>query len=337
MKVLLTLDYELFNGAVGGTIQNCLIEPINHLIPILEKHNAKITLFVDACFLLRLEELKSSNNELECDWQHIVDHLRRLSQNGHDIQLHLHPQWINAEYINGIWYSELKDYKLSDLPVHVARTLFSRGCDIIHRITGKRPIAFRAGDYCAQTYTDLFDVMKENNLIIDSSVFRKKKVINQREWFDYTNIPASLKYNFSRNIIMEDPNGCFTEVSIPTFSHSKLSLLLKKKSLNKLGLSNKPWGDGTSSTGGTLEKGIKKVIAKMKLYLKPTRFAMSLDGISCAYLKDNYNDAKKEGKEYVMIMGHPKTFSPLSLHLYDEFLSYIDSTDKCEPISSIIK
>lgn len=336
MKILLTLDYELYNGKYGGSVRKCLIEPMEKLIPILDTYNAKITLFVDACFLLRLLDCKESMPDLENDWKMIVSQLNQLSSQGHDIQLHLHPQWLDATYENGLWYSNINKYKLSDLSSYDAKALFEKGCTLIERITGKRPIAFRAGDYCAQTYTELHDTMRSNGLLIDSSVFRYKKAINRREWFDYTNIPDALIYRFKSRVDVVDNTGDLIELSIPTVTHGKISLLLKKLAVKNSNFSNRPWGDGLSSTGGSMEKGLNKIVAKFVLYLKPSRFAMSLDGISSAYLLSDYHRARKNKAEYVMIMGHPKTFSPYSLKCYELFLRNVYNEAESIPISKMI-
>lgn len=335
MKILLTLDYELFNGKCGGSVTKCLIEPMKKLLPILDTYNAKITLFVDACFLLRLNELKTSTPSLEMDWNMIVSQLKQLSDQGHDVQLHLHPQWLDAAFKDGLWYSNIDTYKLSDIDPQRAKSLFEKGCLLIEQITGKRPIAFRAGDYCAQTYTELSNTMKENGLFVDSSVFRHKKTINQREWFDYSNIPEFFMYRFKFHIDARDDSGDLIEISIPTFKHGKISILKKKKLIKRCGYSNKPWGDGSSSTGGMMEKGIKKILAKLKLYLKPSRFAMSLDGISCAFLLSDYSRAVRNNADYVMIMGHPKTFSPFSLKCYADFLKHVNGESESVTVSKM--
>ena len=334
MNILLTLDYELFNGLVGGTVEKCLITPMNKLEEILDKYHFQVTLFVDACFLLSLKKYKQKNPIFEADWVQITSQLRRFSDKGHSIQLHLHPQWLNAKYYEGKWHSDLNLYKLADLTEYDAICLFFDGCELIKSITGKSPVAFRAGDYCAQTFKSLTSVLKQVGISIDSSVLRNKRVVNDREWFDYLNIPKDYNYRFSDSVTNCDNKGHLVEVSIPTYKHHPIDVFYRKKKIDKS--LSKTWGDGESSTGGKLDKGLMKYINRLKLLLNPIRMSASIDGISATYLEDIYKYEKRKKSPYMMIMGHPKTFTPLYLQIFEEFVSKMEADDKSITIENFV-
>ena len=57
----ITLDYELFMGARTGSINNSLIKPMTELDLMLDKYNIRTNLFVDSAYLLRLKQLKDTN------------------------------------------------------------------------------------------------------------------------------------------------------------------------------------------------------------------------------------------------------------------------------------
>ena len=78
MKVLLTLDYELFLGQKTGTIEKCLVQPMSLLSNALVDYGGRFTIFVDATYLLRLSQLASEQSELQEDFNMLVDHLRCL-------------------------------------------------------------------------------------------------------------------------------------------------------------------------------------------------------------------------------------------------------------------
>lgn len=335
MNVLLTLDYELYNGLIGGTVANCLIKPMEELEKIIDKHDFKITIFADACFLLTLKRLKANQAELEEDWIAISTQLKRFADKGHSVQLHLHPQWINAKFENGVWYSELNSYKLADLNERDAHKLFVEGCQLIKDITGHAPKAFRAGDYCAQTFGALAKAFSTVGIVIDSSVLRHKRAINKYEWFDYTKIPSSYIYKFTNCVTEMVPNGKYTEISIPTYKHNILELFFRRKKIRKM--ENSTWGDGKSSTGGQLDKGLKKYYNRINFILKPALMSASIDGISATYLRDIYKYEKKRKSSYMMIMGHPKTFTPYYLSLFDSFVSALDKDDCLITIEKMIR
>ena len=53
---LISLDYELFFGKNPGSVEHCMLYPTKQLLGVLNKHNSKVCLFVDAGFLLKLKE-----------------------------------------------------------------------------------------------------------------------------------------------------------------------------------------------------------------------------------------------------------------------------------------
>jgi len=325
MQILLTLDYELFNGNIGGSINNCLITPLNELEPILDRHNFKITIFVDTCFLSSLKKIKSGKPDLEHDWNQITTQLTRFAKKGHSIQLHLHPQWINAKYEDGKWFSDLSLYKLDDLPLQQAAKLFLEGSELIKEIVGTPPVAFRAGDYCIQKYRLLSDSLKNAGISIDSSVLRNKRTINDREWFDYSKIPTEYLYPFSTSVTEKDLQGPFFEVSIPTYRHNAIIAYLRRRKTKNRNIT--PWGDGKSSTGGNLETGLTRLIHRLSLLFCPVRMSASIDGVSATFLSEIYQKERRKESPYMLIMGHPKTFTPYYLELFDLFLTNINKND----------
>ena len=337
MKVLVTLDYELFNGKEGGTVTNCLINPMDAFLSTIDKHNVKITVFVDACFLLRLKELKEDDHNIKGDWEKVTENLRQLAETGHSIQLHLHPQWLKAKAIDGRWYSDLSLYKLSDLTEAESLELFKKGCTIIEEVTGIKPVAFRAGDYCAQTFKGLPQALRENGIIIDSSVLRGKSSKNEREWFDYSKIPDEYFYKFNNSVDVKDEEGIFLEISIPTYPHSLTEIYYRKKKVGRLGEITKSWGDGTSSTGTQLMSSREKVLHILHMLTKSNRMSASVDGISATFLDEIYRLERKKKSPYMLIMGHPKTFTPYYLDLFDSFLDRVEKDDQVCTIDKLLQ
>jgi len=320
MDVLLTLDYEMCNGLDSGTVQNCLITPTEELLKVLDKYNFKATFFVDTCFLIRLKQLKDSYPELEKDWDLITNQISRLAKEGHDIELHLHPNWYNATYIEGKWHSIMDDYKLSDMSPEVVDSMFSEGINLLESLTRQKVVAFRAGAYCLQTLKNYPDIFRKHGIKIDSSVNRYHSTKTEKwEWYDYMNIPSKYKYHFCNDVCVEDSNGDLIEVSIPSHNISFVNNYIARYRISKSSLSRKPWGDGKASVGGALYTGFKKLWVRIKAHLKPIFIVASIDSSSSYYLDSIYKKEKKAGY-YLLIMGHPKCLTPFSLRLFDEFL-----------------
>src|SRR5215470_17635236 len=102
MKIYLTLDYELFFGR-SGTAEKCMIEPAERIAQLCEKHNARCIFFVDAGYLDKLTYYAPRYSQLRREQQMVSDQLIRLSNAGHDVQLHVHPHWEGTVYDGKDW------------------------------------------------------------------------------------------------------------------------------------------------------------------------------------------------------------------------------------------
>lgn len=330
MKILLTLDYELFNGKKCGSVENCLIKPMEELLTILDKYDFKVTLFVDTVFINRLGELACEHEELRKEYDKIVSQLKDLYNNGHDLQLHIHPNWLYATYSNGQWSSVLTDYKLSDMSDGDVDRMFSEGVKFLAGITSDSQsiVAYRAGAYCIQTYKKFQEVFHKYGIIIDSSVYRHQKSITEKwQYYDYTSIPNEYLYRFSNDVCKKDVQGSLLEVSIPTYLMSKIQLFRHKCVVNGINKNEKKkWGDGLSSIN-TLDKKTLQILRIMKARLFPSRMVASIDSTNGYLLKKIYHREKRNNGEYMLIMGHPKNFTPYSLNCLNDFLFDIDKID----------
>lgn len=72
---LLSLDYELFFGDKPGSVEHCMIIPTQKLVKVLDRFNAKVSLFVDVGFLVKLKEYAPQYPELAKQYQQIQNQL----------------------------------------------------------------------------------------------------------------------------------------------------------------------------------------------------------------------------------------------------------------------
>ena len=326
---MLTLDYELFNGKKCGSVENCLLKPMRELLKVLDKYAFKATLFVDTVFINRLGEFAPKFPELQNEYSKIIEQLRNLYEQGHDLQLHIHPNWLHATYNDGQWTSVLTDYKLSDMTDEEVDRMFGDGINLLGSITGhpENIIAYRAGAYCIQTYSKFPEVFKKYGVLVDSSVFRHQKSITEKwQHYDYTDIPSDYSYSFSDNVCKKNTEGHFIEVSIPSYYMPKFSLLLYKKRIRKEGESIKKWGDGLASIN--VLDGKKKLYWRiLKARLSPSRVVASIDSTKGYFLTQIFNREKRMKREYMLIMGHPKNFTPYSLGCLDYLLMQTNNNE----------
>lgn len=333
MKIYLTLDYELFLGDKVGTVDNCLIKPTERLIGILNKYDAKATFFVDAAYLYRLCELKSDEQGLSADYDKIVQQLKWLVKNGHDMQLHIHPQWYNASYIEGKWQLTATYYKLSDLSEQDAYSLFRRSKDLLESITEKPVMAYRAGGYSIQTFQGVSRLFKEAGILVDSSALSKKKSPDGPQVYDYSRVAPGDIYRFNEDIATKEENGMFYELPITTCRQGFLSALkgTVEYHLTSTEIKRK-YGDGQPVKGSSQKK--KGIVAQLITDGKQWHPATIDNGGS----HNLWNIYRKNYKANVfVIIGHPKNLSEYSLHNLEVFLKQKDLNNRIEVVSSIIE
>ena len=90
-NIVLTLDYELFLGEKSGTVENCMIKPMNQLMNLCQKYHSTMTIFWDVMHYQKIIENLGRYPELQEDKLLIEAQIQALVKEGHDVQLHLHP------------------------------------------------------------------------------------------------------------------------------------------------------------------------------------------------------------------------------------------------------
>ncbi len=97
-NVLLTFDYELFQGKRSGSVENCMLLPTEKILSLLKKHKATAIFFIDMLYLCRLKELEGKSAKAKRDFELIEQQIIEIAKNGHYVFNHLHPHWLDAVY-----------------------------------------------------------------------------------------------------------------------------------------------------------------------------------------------------------------------------------------------
>jgi len=312
--MLISLDYELFFGPETGSPENCLLRPTRELVKLLNHHQAKLSLFVDVGYLVKLEEYSQQYSVIRSDLRKIQDQLRHLVEDGHDVQLHIHPHWENSIYDGRRWQIDTQRYRLQDFPLEEVHSIVKKYAETLRNISGHSVFAFRAGGWCIQPFKCIKDALLENGIWLDSTVYERGISTNPRREYDFSQLPEKGIWHFSDEPTIEDKHGEFTEIPI---SGIKISpFFFWKMAATKKVASSKhvQFGDGNP-------------IANSKHYYftrltRPTFSAVAIDGIKAGLLSKSFKYHLSRNPEAVFnVMGHPKSISPYSLEQLDLFLS----------------
>ena len=327
MKIAFTLDYELFLGSKTGSIENCLINPLNALEKAMG--NAHFTIFVDATYIYRISQLKLSNSELISQYDKLVEHLLHLRDNGHDLQLHIHPHWAYSSYKDGQWLLDHDHYKLSDLDINEAATLVNNSKQLLDDILGYKTTIFRAGGFSAQPTKMLASIFDESGIIADSTVCPGTSYNSTQQQFNYISAPSRDSYYFDDDICKFSDNARFIEFPLTMYRVSPL--FHWKLACNRL---------FSSDTHKTYGDGIAVKTTSDSIIQRLTRFhncPSTIDGYKANFLTKAYINSKKRGLSLFTVLGHPKLATPYSVGVVEKFVkNATSSSDVFVTLSELI-
>src|SRR4051794_1683502 len=114
VQLVLSDDWEL-RGDGSGNMRAIQFATLRRLCEVYEAHSLRLTINAEINQQLAHRRLSARHPELAAladEWEEMV---REAYQRGHDVQLHLHPQWSDAAYHDGRW--ELRGaWSLLDYP-----------------------------------------------------------------------------------------------------------------------------------------------------------------------------------------------------------------------------
>ena len=321
----ITLDYELFLNDLTGDVENCLIKPTEKLLEVLTINNVKATFFVDASYLLRLVELKDDKPSLQHDFETVVKQVKNIKDLGHTIALHIHPQWFYSQFDGKNWILDFDHYKLSDMPQELADKKFEQCLNLLKNISQSEIKAYRAGGYSVQGYKSFPNILVNNGIFVDSSVLCGMKNLTHLHNFDYSTIKKSSIYTFDKDVLTprDDGHGMVTEYPITTAKMS-FARYCYYKIKNRKVASNNNWGNGGDMPSHRKRGFIKNVFKKL---FTPVFTSASIDYQSFTFT-DYVLKKNDEKSSCIVIIGHPKNFSPASLSYLEKLLRNVDYSFK---------
>lgn len=210
IEFVFTLDYEIF-GDGSGSLKEHVLEPAKSLLKLFQEWNAHFVLFVEAAELEVINNEKSDPAILS-----VLEQVHEFYRSGHEIGLHLHPQWYRAKRESGKWRLDISEYNLCLLPEDRIRQIIARSIAFLRQVLKSHdysPFSFRAGNWLFQPTQTVARVLSEYGIRIDSSVFKGgflpdfgidyRPALNNA-WF----------WRFSRDAVIAEEKGLLLEVPI---------------------------------------------------------------------------------------------------------------------------
>jgi hypothetical protein len=174
LGLILSNDWELF-GDGSGDFYEIQYKPTEALLKTCEEHGAKLTLMAEVGQQWAHRELGDKEAwalEISQAWEYqLKDVIRRK----HDVQLHLHPQWLNATFRDNRWLLDYNEWAISALSPDRQEEYLKEGKQYLDKllmsvVPDYSCIGFRAGGYCIEPSQTVIQSLLKAGIVCDTSV-----------------------------------------------------------------------------------------------------------------------------------------------------------------------
>lgn len=327
LKILLTFDYELPLGGVQSYDKG-LFEPAEKLLMLANELGVPVVLFADICSAIRFRSWDTRY------YDQFKSQLQSALRDQHDVQLHIHPHWMETEFENRRFIPSPK-YGLSDFSDHTElpiETIIDMSVHALNEICteadpGYRCIAFRAGGYNVEPESRrILHALEQAGIRIESSVIPGLYQNFSFSKIDYRDAPRKSHWSISKDgpLISAGASG------IAEYPISRMPLTLPyltNRMTRKLRLRKQLRQRKYNNTG----KGYYAISQKQNLI---DRFRMALNPVVLTFdreyttLRDleqitDWNIRQFAGEEelYLTLISHPKSMGD---YHRDTMRQYVD-------------
>jgi hypothetical protein len=352
IDLILSLDYEIFGNGAGDVMRD-IIEPTSRLLDICDHHGAKLTIMFEVAEYWAFRKMEDKLNLGYSPANAMAEQAQNAISRGHDVQLHLHPQWIGAELKDRVWRVRIDQWCIAELPhglddkedEYSITGALSKGKRTLERIICPvKPtyecIAFRAGGFHIQPSRYVIPAMKIAGLLIDSSVVQGLYVKSPLWRCDFRKAESNFGYWWTMaddvcrsgpdyEQILELPVYSRLQSYITNLRWSKLRAELKRRKLES-------HYSGTIKQAGGIRSTYKLTQILQKLasthpvtvdFCKMNAQSM-IKAMEEVILTNGYRDDETERTVPVVLIGHSKDF--WNDKQLDSFLSTMESFSKHE-------
>ena len=287
MDILISIDYEV-SGDGKGDPDGQIIAPTGELLKVLSKFGLPATFFIE------VEELQAFEKWQPRTFSRIRKQLDTIVSEGHEIALHLHPQWRTPSF-------NLKDKTFTLNPEHSwIMGVDDTGSALVEYLDSRREtlndwldapknnpcvLGFRAGGYSCQNYDSLLSALIEVGFSYDASALVGVKRSGAYAEYDYSNVGGVACVTKDFCLL---PVSSWKSSKIENFSFK--SLLGGRQSISKQGKQD------LASSGA--------FAAMKKLFRAETR---PLDWTTSHYHHFCRQVIARENGPYLSLIGHTKT------------------------------
>ena len=182
-------DWEL-SGNGSGDVRRLQFEPLRRLVSIYNRLSIHGSFNAEVMQQITFRQHQDQHKELKVladEWDNVV---KETFRQGHDIQLHIHPQWQDAEYKDGRW-KLTSDWSILNYSREAALRMLQRGKEYLENLLREvdplyRCVSFRSGAWCIAPSPHMLDLLVELGIVFDMSIVAGVKYDTRNIKLDYT-------------------------------------------------------------------------------------------------------------------------------------------------------
>lgn len=182
-------DWEL-SGNGSGDIRQLQFEPLRRLTGIYNRLGIHGSFNAEVMQQITFRQHQDQHQGLRVLADEWDDTVKESFRQGHDIQLHLHPQWQNAEYQDGSW-KLTADWSILNYSREAALQMLQQGKDYLENLLKEidphyRCVSFRSGAWCIAPSPHMLNLLVELGIVFDMSIVAGVKYDTRNIKLDYT-------------------------------------------------------------------------------------------------------------------------------------------------------
>lgn len=347
-------DWEL-SGNGSGDVRSLQFEPMRRLVSIYNSLGIRGSFNAEVMQQITFRKFQDRYSELEVlanDWDEIV---KETFRQGHDIQLHVHPQWQNAQYDDGVWRLT-SDWSILKYTREAAYEMLRQGRDYLQNLLREIDpnytcVSFRSGAWCIAPSPHMLELLVELGIVFDMSIVGGVRYDTRNINLDYSNCEEDFLPYFpvmtdARKVsdkpepIICVPTNCFYASRRQVFSHHVKKVANKVKGLivPQTGIGNgrsvQAYGEEWANNDGSLSKRIyrKGVVPYLQGKHTISDLAQLDYPLMMEMLKSMRNRAGKSGLKEVPIVleNHTK-----DLHSFSELERFLRKAAESKDIKFV--
>ena len=182
-------DWEL-SGNGSGDVRALQFEPLRKLAGIYNALGIHGSFNAEVMQQLTFRKHESDYPELKVaadEWEEVlIDAFRQ----GHDVQLHIHPQWRDAQYVDGQWRLT-SSWSILTYSAEDAFEMLSTGKDYLETLLRRvdpnyRCVSFRSGAWCIAPSPHMLELLVKLGIVFDMSIVAGVRYETRNIKLDYT-------------------------------------------------------------------------------------------------------------------------------------------------------